>query len=190
MATASTSYWSPAIQPGVATPWMILEDQARALEVQTEGVLRAEVLSTSDKATKTRILWLDIVVPDMDGYRYRVLSVTHQWDMIYPATIDADCFRRKGVEQLDEALKIVRGAKPENRAASDTEFRTLVQRVLQSDEVTSVAVSLIARANEIRAAKEHQAVLDAEQAGRDAVQAARAEAPDSDSDKAPPHPGA
>jgi hypothetical protein len=144
MPEVAYSLWPPDIKPTTQSPFAILDLQARALTQQTEGVLAGDLRVAKDDQGRTT-LYLDMVVPALGGYRQEVLTATHKTEQVYPVRVDAACFRWIAVLATVPGLS---GKKPENEAASDEEFRRVVEKVLHSDEVKSVAQSLIARSNE------------------------------------------
>jgi hypothetical protein len=79
-----------------------------------------------------------------------ILTASYDKNMVYPVTLDADCFRPRSLAEVFAPLTEMHGSprKRANSAATDEEFSQLVDKVLHSDEVKSLAVSLIALANE------------------------------------------
>ena len=149
MAKGTLSLWPDAIRPSVKTPATILAAQAKELSLQTDGVLVGE-LTTANQGKNT-VYALDIFVPKLD-YRHRVLTAAHAVGLFYPVVVDADVFRTKFVTAAAPIIQAVTGRKvpnQENEAASDGELVELVKRVLTSTEVVGVAISLIARVEEV-----------------------------------------
>jgi hypothetical protein len=126
------SLWSPEIKPIVQSPFMILQTQAEALTQITNGILQGDVTKTWNDDGSKAILSLDILVPSLGYYRHGVMTVIHHTEQIYPVEVSAACLGQTVVE-----------------APTEEEFRKLVEKVLRSREVTSVAQSLIARVNEL-----------------------------------------
>ena len=122
----------------------------------TKGLLDAEV-STVTSDTGAVQHQLDLIAPAL-RYRHRVLTVKHNRDLVYPVTVEAECFQPKPkVQTIGEMLAISdpfsRPAKPEDwrpQANTEQEFIDLVSKVLRSGEVRSIIQSLIARSNEQR----------------------------------------
>lgn len=158
MPTQVRSYWPDVIRATVQSPLSILSEQAEAITEQTGGVLVGKVVrGVSDDERTT--LALDIVVPELKNYRHRILTVNHLQTMPYPTTVDADVFRPTGPDPLSQAWQLppILGGqvrKPENRADTDQEFVELIKKVFQSPSVVSVAQSLVARAEDVRAGRE------------------------------------
>lgn len=157
MPEVSVSLWPDVIRATVQSPESILLDQAEALTQQTSGVLVGKVgAGPSDDGVV--LLHFSMVVPALRDYRHRIMVVQHRKEMHYPAFVDAELFRARGIATLQAAIQELRSApvllggvaseKPANRADSDKEFIELVRQVLRSSYVVSVAQSLIARANE------------------------------------------
>ncbi len=142
--------WPTEIQPEIRSPYSILQQEAQGLEPQTRGILVAEVSADAPEGEKRIKLHLDIIVPALNNYRRRILTASYDKNMVYPVTVDADCFRPRSLAEVIAPLTEIHGSSPKraNSAATDEEFSQLVDKVLHSDEVKSLAVSLIALANE------------------------------------------
>ncbi len=69
----------------IETPLAYVQEQANLLTQNTNGVLMGGV--RKGQFEKRMMLDLDIVVPNLNGYRYTVLSVIHNPVEIYPLTI-------------------------------------------------------------------------------------------------------
>jgi hypothetical protein len=169
MSEVLDSLWSPEIRPTVRSPFAILDDQARALTSQTEGILVGQTRVTHDEDRANTEVHLDIVVPALNNSRHRILTARYRTDLVYPAWIDADCFRRPAIVPGGPVgASWPRGKPPKepNEAANDEEFRRLVEKVLKSDEVTSLATSLIARVNDVDRQRQQQAETPPEDGDR------------------------
>jgi hypothetical protein len=157
--------WPSDIRPTVQSPFAIIQPLGNGLTRQTKGRLVGEVRLTKSADGKTAFVTLDIVVPALNHYRRRILTASYDAEMIYPALIDADCFRPKtAVEafanQISDISLVHRQKRP-NEAFSENEFRQLLQQVLNSPEVISLASSLIARVNDAVGEAEAKAPADA-----------------------------
>jgi hypothetical protein len=165
MSVATQSLWPPDIRPGIQTPFAILQQQAEALTAQTEGLLVGEVKVLYNEDRSITSVTLDIVVPSLDNYRHRVLTVTHKTKLIYPVEVDAEMFHRTIADVMSRAV-VVRGLTPRTpqlyEAASDGELRTLVQKVFESVEVKAAAISLIAKATEVQEQRQRHAEAQAQ----------------------------
>jgi hypothetical protein len=128
------SLWPPNIKSTVMTPLTILTGQAQALALQTGGLLLAEVAEEREEGNV--VLSFDLVAPSLQASRHRILKVIHDKEFVYPAYVEAELFRR-----------IYAGSR--KRADTDVAFTQVVAEVLGSSQVSSVAQSLIARANDL-----------------------------------------
>lgn len=165
------SLWPSDIRPDALSPFAILELQAGALAVQTKGILVGQVRVSHDDGDTNTHVSLDLVAPLLENFRRRILTATHRTDRIYPARVDADCFRARGLAAWTRAITDAVAASTagitadtrsaENEAATDQEFRRLVEKVLHSSEVRSLAVSLIAQSNDVLKARQREAETDA-----------------------------
>jgi hypothetical protein len=140
MATTIPNLWSDDISVDVLSPLAILRAQAAQLGRMTKGLLKAEVATTTG-TNKWVQHQLDLMAPVLDYYRHRVLTARHHMDMVYPVTVDAECFNDPtGSPELGSSRE----------APTEEEFIQLVRQALQSNEVKLVIQSLIARSNEFR----------------------------------------
>jgi hypothetical protein len=161
------SLWPEAIRSNISSPWAILQVQAEALGTQTDGVLLGSIEKREDDDEKKVTLTFDIVVPILDGYRHRILAVSHRKEMAYPAFVDAEVFRTGALKSYLSAslaiAQVLEGSpktKPPNQADSDQQLMGLLKKVLESSEIVSTATSLIALANDALAEKEREASPD------------------------------
>jgi hypothetical protein len=168
VANTLNNLWLSDIRPDVLSPFAILELQAQALGPITKGLLLGEVHVSYDAGKENTYVSLDLIAPALHNYRRRILTAAYRTDMIYPVRVDADCFRPKGILAFAQAAVemmntgVAERKKRENEAASDQEFRCLVERVLGSDQVKSLAVSLIAQSNDVLKARQKEAEKTAE----------------------------
>ncbi|HTU18649.1 MAG TPA: hypothetical protein VMG10_11360 [Gemmataceae bacterium] len=150
MTSAVKSYWSAQIKPDILSPRLLLRMQADALTEQTKGVLVGELLE-SEREDGNMVLTLDMVAPAIN-YRHRVLTARYTQGRLYPVLLDADIFRSK--ENIGSVVRsfsdVLEGKKPECQADNDEELAKLVEKVLTSSSVVSMAQSLIALSNEAR----------------------------------------
>jgi len=77
---------------------------------------------------------LDLIVPALKRYRYRLLVVLHSRTLVYPCSISF------GDERSDETF---------GQASSQEEFVAQLGKYLRSDHTRSVIDSLIAQANDV-----------------------------------------
>jgi hypothetical protein len=149
MTSGVKSYWSAQIKPDILSPKQILRVQAEALTAQTKGVLIGELLE-SKREDKEIVLSLDMLAPIIN-YRHRVLTARYTAGSLYPVVLDADVFRPKGIQPVGAHITdMLGGKKPASQADNDEELVKLIEKVLTSPEVVSIAQSLIALSNEAR----------------------------------------
>jgi hypothetical protein len=153
MATAIPDLWSDDIKVNVLPPVAVLKAQESLLARKTQGMLQAKLTTTeTDKLVQHS---LDLIAPGLNFYRERLLSATHDRDMLYPVTVTAEAFApkpRNTIEAVGMSIhgSLVRALDPsviQRRAATDEEFIRLVREVLHSDLVRALIHSLIARIN-------------------------------------------
>ena len=154
MPKSALSLWPSTIRPSIKSPATILAAQAKELALQTDGALVGELKSRDSEDSKQTVHTLDVYAPALD-YRHRVLTATHAKSQIYPVLVDAEMFRPRSFAEVINQAGTLSGAfgappaKRENEATSDDELIELVKRVLNSPQVVAVAISLIAKAEEI-----------------------------------------
>jgi hypothetical protein len=150
MTIAIPDLWSDDIKVDVVTPLAILRAQTGPISRKTKGILEAEVTTISSEAGRVRHQ-LDLIASVLDGYRHRLLAATHERDLVYPVTVEAECFKPAPTSgDIGEALESVTVPEPDwrPRAYTEQEFIDLVSKALRSGEVRSIIQSLIARSNE------------------------------------------
>jgi hypothetical protein len=155
--------WSEDITVNVLPPVAVLRALEGLLARKTQGLLQAKLTTTAtDRLVQHQ---LDLVAPALNFYRERLLSATHDRDMVYPVLVTAACFAPRSpnpphwLAPMTQAVTAVsefleRPAANQREATTQEEFIDLVREVLHSAEVRSLIQSLIARSNEVRAAQE------------------------------------
>lgn len=90
MTTMIPTLWPEDIKVDILPPLTILRYQAAKLREITKGILEAEVTTVTgpDDFVSHR---LDLIAPNLDGRRVRVLTATHRVDY-YPVVLEAECF--------------------------------------------------------------------------------------------------
>jgi hypothetical protein len=100
----------------VRTPKTIIEEQAQLLTEATQGMLVGAVEDLTDPGQF--IYTLNVIVPALNNYKYRILTVLHPLEM-YPAHLTSN---RPLLSKL---------------LASEGDFEAAVETVLSSTEVKS-----------------------------------------------------
>ena len=125
------------VQVDVLTPLAILRVQATNLNQMTQGILVGKVSTLSSEETVQH--HLDVLVPVLNNYRHRLLSVTHAKDRAYPVVVQAEYCN-------DVLISLVNGC----QSFTQDHFMNLLGRILESQAIVSVLQSLIAQSNESR----------------------------------------
>jgi hypothetical protein len=115
------SFWVIPDAALIRTPLSILREQASALTEQTRGVLVGEAVAKQDG--DDLVVWLDVVVPGLNEYRYRVLRYRQPLEM-YPGDF--------------WALGSHKGS-----IADEPKFIEAVKEALSSDKAKNVLTSLL-----------------------------------------------
>lgn len=151
MTTDIPDLWSDDIKVNVLSPIAVLKAQEGLLGRKTHGMLQAK-LTTTETATLVQHQ-LDLIAPSLNFYRERLLSATHDREMLYPVTVTSETFAPRPQNSIQAfSATIARATNPsmfQREAATDEEFIRLVREVLQSPEVRSLTHSLIARINQL-----------------------------------------
>ena len=128
--------------PSILTPLAILKFQAGQLRQRTKGLLEADI-QTQEKVNGGLHLQhsFDLIAPALNRYRYRLFTVEHDGEMVYPVTVYAE-----GVGFPADEIIFEQHAS----AATQDQFLGFIAQILKADQVRSVIQSLIARSNEAR----------------------------------------
>jgi hypothetical protein len=141
--TTIPDLWSNDIKVNVLPPIAVLKAQEGLLARKTQGMLQAKLSTTeTEKLVQHQ---LDLIAPSLNFYRERLLSVTHDREMLYPVTVTAEAFAPKPLNS-NQPFMLLQSVM-QRRAATDDEFIEMVREVLQSDRVRALIHSLIARIN-------------------------------------------
>ena len=152
-----------ALKVDVRTPVAILRTQATRLGQRTQGLLVGEVTVTTGENNQV-VLGLEVIVPALNNYRYRLLSVQHAQDAIYPAKVAANGFTV--TESVPGNILSFSGPTTVTKhvatktAHSEGDFIHIVHEALQAPETTALLQSLIFRSNEATSALTLQEVAD------------------------------
>jgi hypothetical protein len=164
MATTTASLWPEVIRPGVQSPKILLNVQAKALSEQTRGFLTGKVSQESidSGAMKFTELKFTLVAPAI-GYDYPVLTILHEKDLSYPLLVQAEELnpdsemRRRFLLEGQIKFKDL-GEEAAGCARTDQALMKLLQIIFSSSRVVAIAQSLISRVEE--EAKEEKGDID------------------------------
>src|SRR5262245_42701361 len=126
MATTIPDLWSDDIKVDILSPLAILRTQVGFLEQKTQGILRAQVATTSTD------VWLqhqlDLIAPALSHYRVTLLTAQHGRPDFYPVMVRAGCFAPKPRTPAQAAVAGMPGSQPADQrvAATQAEFIDLV----------------------------------------------------------------
>ena len=122
------------------SPLAILRIQAENLTRMTQGLLEGDIVTSSYAAQVQHSF--DVVAPAINGYRHRILTITHDKSLIYPVFFSTgDLGEEEANAQANSVIL---------SAYSEAEFIKMLSNALQSGYVLSVVNSLIARSNEAK----------------------------------------
>ena len=147
MAEPIPNLWAEDISNDVLPPLAILHAQAQFLAEVTRGMVEAEVLTEADASGEDGSIQhvqhhLELTAPALNAARFRILTVYHKRELVYPASVEAECFEPSDYDDY-EAFSW-----PE--ALREEEFLKILKTALRSKKVISLVHSLIARSNEQR----------------------------------------
>lgn len=124
---AVQDFWGDFQLEAVRTPLQILREQAAALGPKTKNLVEAEVTSsTIGEKFQHR---LNLVVPTFDGYRYQLLTLTHDLKLFpvflyYPSE-----------QALSQAV------------ASEDELNFALQKALSAEQTKQIISRLVVHAS-------------------------------------------
>jgi hypothetical protein len=141
--------WPEDIKVNVLPPIAVLKAQESLLSRRTQGMLQAKLTTTeSDKLVQHQ---LDLIAPGLNFYRERLLTATHDREMLYPVTVNAEAFAPKPAHPTSAPdrvrQRLLDPSLTYRKAATDEELIRLIREVLQSADVRALIHSLIARIN-------------------------------------------
>ena len=147
MAEPIPNLWSEEISNDVLPPLAILHAQAALLGEITKGLVEAEVITEFDPTIEDGSIQhvqhhVELTAPALNANRYRILTVYHKRELVYPASVEAECFEPNDYDDYESF------AWPE--ALRQEDFLKIMKTTLRSKKVTSLIHSLIARSNEQR----------------------------------------
>ena len=147
MAESIPNLWSEDISNDVLPPLAILHAQADLLGKITKGLVEAAVLTEFDATEEEAAIQhvqhhVELTAPALNAARYRILTVYHKRELVYPASVEAECFEPNDYDDYESF------AWPE--ALREEDFLHIMKTALRSKKVTSLIHSLIARSNEQR----------------------------------------
>ena len=147
MAETIPNLWSDDISNDVLPPLAILHAQAELLAQITKGLVEAEVITeyestVEDSSIQSVQHHMELTAPALNPSRYRILTVYHKRELVYPASVEAECFEPSDYDDYESF------SWPE--ALREEDFLKIMKTTLRSKKVTSLIHSLIARSNEQR----------------------------------------
>src|SRR6266511_2111122 len=129
MTTAVPDLWSEDIKVNVLPSIAVLKTQEGLLARKTQGMLQARLTTTE---TDTLVQHsLDLIAPALNFDRERLLSATHDREMLYPVTVTAEAFAPGPLNSMqalsDAVLRKTDPSRIQRRAATDEDFIRLVR---------------------------------------------------------------
>jgi hypothetical protein len=151
MSATSSEFWPEDIRPKIQTPLAILQARASELSYLTKGILIGKISSTTDVAMKQTYHSLDVLVPILNNFRQRLLTIRHDFKLVYPTYIESALFDDDADDAMDRRgirESVSNSGKSEYEASTDEIFLFVIKQALRSNQVKSKLFSLIAIANE------------------------------------------
>jgi hypothetical protein len=156
MADKIPTLWpEDAVAVDVLSPVAILKVQAAKLAELTKGLLEAEVEThATDKGSVQHTF--DVIAPALDGYRRRILTVTHAKDEVYPTRLSPTPIYYPPppkptswvTSYIGEPREKPDPPRPYDDPTTEKEFIKLIGLVFGSRETKALLQSLIASSNE------------------------------------------
>lgn len=140
MSVTIPDLWPADIGGEIPLPGTILEAQEATLASRTDGRLQAQVQAVS---AGDRVQYqLDLIAPDLNFYRERILTATYNRENPYPVVVASAALVPDGSRLDTDRADLL----PSQREASSAaEFILLVQRILGSAQIRARVNSLLAR---------------------------------------------
>ena len=127
------SFWAIPDVTEVRTPLSILREQANALTEQTKGVLVGMVEVYRDSQDGDLTINLEVSVPALNGYRYRIISYRQPVEL-YPGTFSGDPIAKIAISN--------------GRVIDEEQFITYIKVVLSSERIRRVLGTLLSQAKD------------------------------------------
>jgi hypothetical protein len=143
--------WPSDISVEVATPLAILRAQAEPLKEMTRGYLSVDIHTVSDSSSAEVVHMMDLVAAPLDNYRCTLLTVSHDRNQVYPASIESiglqPIIKDDSVRKFDQVAKSLTRYKG-RRTSDEREFIQALKEILTAPPVRSMISSLLAKINE------------------------------------------
>jgi hypothetical protein len=143
MPTEIPDLWGDDIKVDVLPPSVILRAQATLIGRKTQGILSADVVSSTSDEDGER--WEEHtlqVFATSAGYRESILTVYHSANRVYPVTIQLP-------EDIDWGGSMI-GSSRRVQCYTPEEFMPRLGTALQSRPTQAVIATLLARSNETK----------------------------------------
>jgi hypothetical protein len=130
-----------AIKPNVVSPLAILRVQATLLQKETAGLLLGDVRVT--QGNELTEIGFDVIAPGLNGFRFRLLTVTHAVENVYPATVkpfyyNLNTYNDSSSDEKQQGFK----------AKTQEDFMVSLKQIFQTTDTLGAIQSLLARINE------------------------------------------
>src|SRR5437764_5610666 len=126
--------WPEEVKIDVVTPLAIMRYQAGLLRKRTSNLLTAEVQSEQEENQVMQ--HFQLVAPGLGYYQYRLFSVQHPPQLVYPVGIKAPGILFHPVESTGVSVDY-------GEANTQEEFIDCVSRILHSPRTKAIIQSLI-----------------------------------------------
>jgi hypothetical protein len=142
MAQTTTSLWPDDLASiSVRTPVTILKEQAAALGKMTKNLIEGRVTVTP--FGQIIVVYLDLVVPTLKNYTYRLLRVKHG-SLLYPVQVAAHSMPE--LREATDAVTVAVSMMNAREARNEDEFLAVLREILTSEETKKVLAALLAQA--------------------------------------------
>ncbi len=106
--TTTDNLWPEfSLDEVIRTPKMILNEQAEFLAKGTKNLLTGKIKSYVNEYDVITHEF-NIVVPNLNGYQYKLFTVTHESVLIYPCTLEENDREWTEIEDENEFLDILK----------------------------------------------------------------------------------
>ena len=135
--------WPDVINAFIQPPRMVMDLTLAGLENKTNRLLKSSSYTT--KANDLAIHTFSVIAPALNDFEQELVRIRHQLDVYYPCFVSTSSPDNVIASELNLNYEPGKGI----RAANDQELKQILKKVVNSKDVTTLLVSLLARSNEL-----------------------------------------
>lgn len=158
MSDSIPSLWSKGVGSDETAPITVLRSQVAPIKDLTKGLVEAEILTWSGNDGFVYYLF-DLIAPKLNLARICILGISHLETRLYPVTVQAEALGKsvdkgRGLPEVGAeasgswSINFIRdraGNTDWPQAKSSQELVTLIGKALQSEAVSTLIQTMVAR---------------------------------------------